>query len=122
MEHNGTEVRRARYHVRASELASKFDPDLEPEFAERACNVARMVVSGESDRTIDNALLGLWGEAEKAIRIYMTEDGIVHWAGRPKQVVIDAPQCLTVVNGKLKEYIEVNLYGLLEEGKGKEDQ
>jgi len=52
----------------------------------------------------------------------MTEDGIVHWAGRPKQVVIDAPQCLTVVNGKLKEYIEVNLYGLLEEGKEKEDQ
>ena len=62
------------------------------------------------------------GEAEKVIRVYMTEDGIVHWAGRPKQVVIDAPQCLTVVNGKLKEYIEVNLYGLLEEGKEKEDQ
>ena len=40
------------------------------------------------------------GEAEKVIRVYMTEDGIVHWAGRPKQVVIDAPQCLTVVNGK----------------------
>ena len=37
------------------------------------------------------------GEAEKAIRVYMTEDGIVHWTERPKQVVVDAPQCLDSV-------------------------
>ena len=62
------------------------------------------------------------GEAEKAIRVYMTADGIVHWAERPKKVVVDAPQCLTVDWGQLKEYTEVHLYGLLEEGKGKEIQ
>ena len=62
------------------------------------------------------------GEVEKAIRVYMTEDGIVHWAERPKKVVVDAPQCLTVNWGQLKEHTEVHLYGLLEEGKGKEIQ
>ena len=79
---------------------------------ERKNDVDRSDTAGEPENWI------VWGEAEKAIRIYMTEDGIVHWAGRPKQVVIDTPQCLTMVNGKLKEYMEVNLYGLLEEGKG----
>ena len=52
----------------------------------------------------------------------MMEDGIVHWAGRPKQVVVDAPQCLIVDRGQLKENTEVLLYGFLEEGKGKEIQ
>ena len=28
------------------------------------------------------------GEVEKAIRVYMTEDGIVHWAERPKKVKV----------------------------------
>ena len=49
---------------------------------------------GEGDgRPVNYIVLG---EAEKAIRVYMTEDGIVHWAGRPIQVVVDAPQCLMV--------------------------
>ena len=61
------------------------------------------------------------GEAEKAIRVYMTADGIVHWAERPKKVkvVVNALQCLHVPWGQYKEYTEVHLYGLLEEGKGK---
>ncbi len=78
------------------------------------------VDQGEHDgRPVNHIVLG---EAEKAIRVYMTEDGIVHWAGRPKQVVVDAPQCLIVDDGQLKENTEVLLYGLLEEGKGKEIQ
>ena len=78
------------------------------------------VDQGEHDgRPVNHIVLG---EAEKAIRVYMTEDGIVHWAGRPKQVVVDAPQCLIVDHGQLKENTEVLLYGLLEEGKGKEIQ
>jgi len=52
------------------------------------------VDQGEGDgRPVNYIVLG---EAEKAIRVYMTEDGIVHWAGRPIQVVVDAPQCLMV--------------------------
>ena len=62
------------------------------------------------------------GEAKKAIRVYMTENGVVHWTERPKQVVVDAPQCLVVHKGRLKEGSELLLYGLLEEGKGKEAQ
>ena len=70
---------------------------------------------GEGDgRSVNYIVLG---EAEKAIRVYMTEDGIVHWAGRPIQVVVDAPQCLIVNHGQLKEYTEVLLYGILREGK-----
>ena len=78
------------------------------------------VDQGEGDgRPVNYIVLG---EAEKAIRVYMTEDGIVHWAGRPIQVVVDAPQCLMVDWGRLKEYTEVLLYGILKEGKGKEVQ
>ncbi len=62
------------------------------------------------------------GEAAKAIRIFKTEDNIVHWADRPKQVVVDARQCLTVDRGQFKEGSEVLLYGLLDEGKGREIQ
>ena len=78
------------------------------------------VDQGEGDgRPVNYIVLG---EAEKAIRVYMTEDGIVHWAGRPIQVVVDAPQCVMVDWGRLKEYTEVLLYGILKEGKGKEVQ
>ena len=78
------------------------------------------VDQGEGDgRPVNYIVLG---EAEKAIRVYMTEDGLVHWVGRPIQVVVDAPQCLMVDWGRLKEYTEVLLYGILKEGKGKEVQ
>ena len=70
-------------------------------------------------RPVNHVLLG---KAEKSIQVYMTEDGIVHWAEKPKQVAVDAPQCLIVDHGQLKENTEVLLYGLLEEGKGKEIQ
>ena len=62
------------------------------------------------------------GEAEKAIRVYMTEDGIVYWADKLNQPVVDAPQCLIVDRGQLKENTEVLLYGLLDAGEGKEIQ
>ena len=75
--------------------------------------------SEREGRPVNHIVLG---EAEKAIQVYITEDGIVHWAGRPKQVVVDAPQCLVVHRGQLKEGSELLLYGLLEEGKGKEAQ
>ena len=62
------------------------------------------------------------GEAKKAVRVYMTKDGIVHWAERPKQIAVDAPQCLMVDRGRLREGSKVLFYGLLEEGQGKEIQ
>ena len=78
------------------------------------------VDQGEHEgRPVNHVVLG---KAEKSIQVYMTEDGIVHWAEKPKQVVVDAPQCLIVDRGQLKENTEVLLYGLLEEGKGKEIQ
>ena len=75
--------------------------------------------SEHEGRPVNHIVLG---KAEKAIQVYMTEDGIVHWAEKPKQVVVDVPQCLIVDRGQLKENTEVLLYGLLEEGKGKEIQ
>ena len=75
--------------------------------------------SEREGRPVNHIVLG---EAEKAIQVYITKDGIVHWTERPKQVVVDAPQCLVVHRGQLKEGSELLLYGLLEEGKGKEAQ
>jgi len=78
------------------------------------------VDQGEHEgRPVNHIVLG---DADKAVRVYMTKDGMVHWAERPKQIAVDAPQCLIVDRGQLKEGSELLLYGLLEEGKGKEIQ
>ena len=44
---------------------------------ERKNDVEQSDTAGEPENWI------VLGEAEKAIRIYMTEDGIVQWAGSP---------------------------------------
>ena len=80
LEHNGTDLRRARYHVRVSELASRFNHEDEPEFASRASELAKAAIyETSSEEEIASGLVALWAKAETAL-LRMAKEGTMRTA------------------------------------------